>query len=355
MNRTTLRLMILLSMAGVLAAQDSGARLIAIFPYGDAEGSLKREEAFARYAIPDMLRVDIAERGRFSLVEKAAVDAALSASGGESGEGGASQETLAAAARALGADHYIWGYIGSMGDGLAVFHNLVETESGKTLHAAFARLPSGQGVFDAAEASIHEFSAWINADLPERAPEIVYVEKEVIVERPASPPPKAAPGGLAIGADFSYRFFVFEFADWLRPAPRAGLSLDLAEDRKGSRLGFLIETSPLFQDEGSVMDLDGITIIQFSLYARASFALGIARGLEARLGAMAGTGFFAGYVPPDVIAYFRPSLAIEANVEYRPTQRLGIGLGARAEATFFAWQANHMLEIAPAIYVRYLP
>jgi hypothetical protein len=349
-------LILALSCALPLAAQEEpGARLIAVFPYGDSGGFLRKEDAFARYAIPDMIRLNIAKQGRFDAAPKAAVDKALADSGADA-EGEASQEGMRAAAIALGADHYVWGYIGSLGDGIGVFHRIVETESGRTVHESFGRLPAGEGIFDAIERSVGEFSAWINADLPVRGPDIVYVEKEVIVEKPAGPPPESDPGrGLGIGVDVSYRFFAFQFASWIRPAPRAGLELDLAENRRGARLGFIIESSPLFQASGGLMVLGGVTVLQTSLFARLCFSLPITAGLEARLAAMAGASFFAGYVSPQPIAYLRPSFAIAACLQYRPLHRLAIGLEARAEITPYAWGSSHMIDFAPVLALRFFP
>lgn len=344
----------LLGLAAVgpaLRAQEapSGARLIAVFAYGDPGGFLSSQDAFARYAIPDMIRSRISRDGRFALADKAACDAAL-ARAGAGGE--ATEEQMRAAAIELGADHFIWGYIGSLGDGIGVFHRVVETGSGRTAHESYGRLPSGPGIFDALEESVGELEAWIAADLPLRGPDVVYVEKEVVVEKPAA----AKDGrGLGIGAEASYRFFILQFSDWVRPAPRAGLSLDLKEGPGGFRLGFLIESSPLFQVDGGLMVMGGITVLQTSLDARVSVALPIAAGLSFRGAVLAGAGFFAGYVSPQAIAYVRPAAGLSAGIEWLPLRDLAIGLECRAEATPFAWGGAAMVELAPVLYLRYLP
>jgi hypothetical protein len=349
-------LFILVSGGPSLAAQSAepgpraaGAKLIAVFAYGDSGGFLKREDAFARYAIPDMIRSGISQEGRFSLADKAACDDAL-AKAGAAGE--ATEEQMRAAARDLGADHFIWGYIGSLGDGIGVFHRVVETESGLTLHESFGRLPSGQGIFDALEKSVGELQAWIATDLPLRGPDVVYVEKEVVVEKPAAPKDG---GGLGIGADASYRFFILQFADWLRPAPRAGLSLDLKEWPGRIRLGFLVESSPLFQVNGGLMVMGGVTVLQTSIDARASLSLPIAKGLAFRCAALAGASFFAGYVSPQVIAYVRPTAALSACLEWSPARDFALALECRAEVTPYAWGNAAMVDVSPGLYLRYLP
>jgi len=330
--------------AAALCAQNaapSGAKLIAVFAYADPGGFLKREDAFARYAIPDMIRAGIGKEGRFGLADKAA---------GAAGE--ATEEQMRAAAREVGADHFVWGYIGSLDGGIGVFHRVVETESGRTVHESFGRLPSGEGIFDALEKSVGDLQAWIAADLPLRGPEVVYVEKEIVVEKPVAPKDDR---GLGIGADASYRFFVLQFADWLRPAPRAGLSLDLKEGPGRFRLGFLIESSPLFQVDGDLMVMGGITVLQTSLGLRASFAFPIATGLAFRCSALAGASFFAGYVAPKGIAYVRPTGALSASLEWLPSRDFALGLECRAEATPFAWGGAAMADIAPVAYLRFLP
>lgn len=353
-----------ISKAFALAAQESptasdrtptGAKRIVVFPYGDPGGFLKPKDAFARYAIPDMIRMELSRQGRFEIVDKEKGDAALEASG-EGPEADASPERMRAAALALGADHFVWGSIGSLDGGIGVFHRIAESGNGAIVHESFARLPADEGIFDALQRSVGELGAWIEAGLPLRGPDVVYVEKEVIVERPApGPEARKKDTGLGIGVDASYRFYAPPFSSWIRPAPRAGLSLDLPADAHRLNLGFSLESSPLFQASGGLMVLGGVTVLQTSLLARLSYAPRLVPSLEARLRASAGGSFFAGFVSPQAIAYFRPSLGVAAGIEWHPLARLGLGIEARAEFTPWAWGSSSMLDIAPTLSIRYYP
>ncbi len=341
-------------------AEQALARVIAVFPYGAREGALRPEHAFAAYAVPDMLRVNIAARGRFLLCEKFAVEEAykkLSAAAGESGPG---MEALRAAAKALGADHFIWGYLISTGSDLGLYQELVETETGATRHMVFSRLPSNSMIFDEAEASAREFAAAIDARLEVRPPDIVYVEKEVIVERevpvervveiqaPASVEPR-----LTVAGNLSCRFFYLAFGQWLRPALRAGIEISGKETAKGFGLGFLLESSPLIQKTGVAFVANGITVLQTSALVQAAWKLRLSPAFIARIGVSAGASIFAGYVSPQVVAYIRPEAGLRSEIQWNPTKFFGMDLGARAGLVMAAWDGNQMLDLAPFAGIRF--
>jgi hypothetical protein len=358
-----------------LGAQDAqpaaGVRRIAIFPYSLREGALRPEHDFARYAIPDILRVAISDAGRFSLVERANIDAAL-ASSALAHPADPDPAELAAIAAGLGADHFIWGYLVSAGEGLRLFQHIAESDSGKILRMEWAALPADQGLFDAAAERAQAFAALIDSELPLRGPDVVYVDRTVVVEKevpvPAPEPavadeaaggePRALedkPSGFSIQADFDYRFFFPPFYAWVRPAPRLGVLFSFASSPAGPGLGLALDASPLYQEGDRLFGVTGVTVIQAGFLLDAFWPLDLGPAFSLRLGALGGGQLFAGLVSSQVVAYVRPELGIRADLEWKALPWLRPGIGLRAGIVFNAWGKEPMLEAAPRLFLRFLP
>lgn len=360
--RTIAAILLIMSALAPLEAQDAapkpaGARLIAVFPYEAQDGALRPEHAFAGYAIPDMLRVNIAEGGRFMLCDKTLTEAAFASARGPSGEAPGAQ-ALRDAARGLGADHFVWGYLVSASEELSVYQELIETESGSSVHASIARLPADSQIFDAAAESAREFAAWIGESLETRGPEIVYVDKEVVVEKPVVVEkevpvdryvevPVRVSSGLSLSVDSGYRIFLPPFSSWLRPALRLGAAFDFKESKGGWGLGIALDSSPLVQKTGAIFAPDGIAILQASLLMTLSKRIALGKNLGLSLAAGAGGTAIAGLVSPQVVGYLRPEISLRADLDWALLPWLSLRPGLRAGAVFWAWQSDTMLDLEP--------
>ncbi len=322
-----------------------GARLIAVFPYLAKEGALLPEHGFAAYAVPDMLRVGIATEGRFALCEKDEVEGAFAAAQGDLASPDTSQRSaLIRAALALGADHFVWGYLISSGEALSIYQELVETESGRSLHISFTSLPSGPEIFDAAQKSATDFSAWIASDLPLRQTQVLYLDKEVIVERPVR-----APSGIELSLGADYRFFFLSFEEWLRPTPRFFFSAKLPPNKKGYALSLAIESSPLLQRAQGIFIAEGITVLHTALLLGASRSFRPHQRLSVNLGAQLGAALFAGYVSPRGVAYLRPEAAINLDLGWNIQAWLSLNLGLHSHLVPYAYGSSPMLDLAPRL------
>ncbi len=115
------------------APYTGNAGRLAVLPYFAPPGSLPPEYAFSVFTVTDVIRLTLLEQDRFALVEKSEIDAAANALGLP--DNWPEEELLCIQlSREASADYLIRGYVAWMGDALKVFHILIDTASGRTLH-----------------------------------------------------------------------------------------------------------------------------------------------------------------------------------------------------------------------------
>ncbi len=71
------------------------------------------------------------------------------------------------------------------------------------------------------------------------------------------------------------------------------------------------------------------------------------------LSAMAGPAVVFGLVSPEVISYFRPTVAAGVDVVMFPQSAFSVTLGCAASATFNIYAQLHMLALEPRILARF--
>lgn len=336
-----------------------GARAIAVFPLAAPEGSLRPEHAFARFAVPDMLRQGLVENGGYLSPDAAAVNLALAEHPVAAGDPDRTDGAAAwlPAARALGADHFIWGYLVSTGEGLGVFVFLVDTSSGETVHRDWRTLAGGQTIFDEAADFARGFSDWIHDAVPLR-PEVIYVDRPTLVPaKPLEEPQKPLPrNSVSAGAEF--RFFLPPFSNWLQPAvrPVVDLSLGLA-DPTVFALGLSLSAGPLSQKGSGLFGAaegSSISVVQASLLLDGTLHLRLANTLLAQASVEAGVAVIAGAVSGRFISYVRPEAGLVLGLEWRPLAWFALAAAAHAALVPWAWEDNIMVDISPRIVLRFL-
>jgi hypothetical protein len=343
------------------AAPDNalGARAIAVFPLDAPEGSLRPEHAFARFTVPDMLRQGLAETGGYACPDAAAVSEALREWPPAAGQDTpASGSAWLPAARALEADHFIWGYLVSTGESLGVFIFLADSASGQTVLSAWRTLASDQSIFDAAAAFAGEFSDRIRDAVPLRR-EVVYIDRPAETEprHPIEDIPIPLPrNSLAAGAEF--RFFLPPFSSWLEPAIRPVVNLQLGlSDPALFHLGLSLAASPLTQKGNSLFGSAGassVSVVHASMLLDAAFSLPLAETLQFETAVQAGVALIAGSVSPRFISYVRPEAGLLAGMVWRPLPWFALSAALRAAVVPWAWEDNVMVDLSPRLVLRFL-
>jgi hypothetical protein len=329
------------------APSADGLRRVVVFPYLDQNGSLPAEQRFALFTVPDMVRITLMEDAGLDLVEKADLESAQALSA-EALDGETARRSLATR---LGADHYVWGYLVSAGGKLSVFHHIVDTASGRTVHMQFDSLTADAAIFDTLAASAQGFANWIRRSLPSRLVEPVIVEKtverDVLVDRPV-PLPASERGALALGGDL--QFFVGELEPYLNLTGGGTLSYTFGKGAlEPLRFGLRIDLGFLRQKNDGLFGAGAIAIINPSLDLLLAWPIGLGGGFAFVPELDAGASVIFGRVNDSLISYVRPQVALDLALRLDIVPEFQVAAGLRVAAVFWAWQSQTMLSLMPFI------
>ena len=336
-----------------------GIRTVAVFTYLDPSGSLAPEQAFARFAVPDVIRLTLMEDPDLILIEKSAIDAALAANprGGPAADSLEGEEARRGIARDTGADHYIWGYLVPSAGHLAVLQFVVDVESGKTIHMRQDAFADGQAIFDEVAASARSFASWVRSSIPPRAVEPIVIVKEIPVETPVERtvdriverlvPVEISPRDRAtLGIGASALVFAGSLAPSLMPTGEFGLAF--AFGRSPSHpLRFGLRTEMALIRQTASAPGGSITVLEPSLAGLATWPIELGRELSFVPEFDAGATMVFGKVNDSLVAYLRPRLGLEASLAGGPLPTLPLAIGVRFSAVFWAWGNETLWEILP--------
>jgi hypothetical protein len=342
--------------SGRPAAAADGLKRALVFPYLDQDGSLGADQRFALYAVPDMVRITLMEDPELVLVEKAEMEGLPDAPAAQASENGRRE-----LARRLGADHYVWGYLVQSAGKLTVFHHIVDTASGRTVHMQYDSLPADAGIFDSLADSARDFAAWIRRSLPPRReePRVVVetvektVEREVPVDRPV-PLAAADRGALTFGGNLV--FIVGELAPYLETTGAVHLAYTFGKGLiEPLRFGLRIDVGLLRQKGGSIFGGGSIDILNPSLDLSLAWPLVLGGGISLVPELDGGASVIFGRVNDSLISYVRPQLGLDLALRAEIVPEFQIGAGFRAAAVFAAWQTQTMVCLSPFVDLVFRP
>ncbi len=336
------------------AQEADGPATIAVFPYFSPDPAIAEGFAYALYAVPDLLRERLMADPRFAVAGRAAVDAAIAAEGFKA-DAAAVDAGRQAVARRCGADYFIWGYILRSGEGLRVFHALVEVETGRTLHLVNRVLPEGPELIDAMSDSVLALHDWTKAGLeplhrPERIVEkTVVVEKTLVVKETQTLVRKV---GLSLSPSISYLLFPWSFSADLRPVPAAGLEVSWTPGN-GSPFdaGLDLQFSTLRNKDGA--GISAIDVIMLPVLAEAGLRWMPSERFGLRAAAAGGFSLIFGRVNAILMDYPRPLISARVDAEWQPSQGFSARAGARLYYGFGFYSDQDMLFLAPEAAVAF--
>jgi hypothetical protein len=324
---------------------------LVVLPYFTPPGSLPPEYAFSVFTVTDVIRLTLLEQNRFALVEKSEIDTADNAL--ELPDDWPEDELLCVQlSLEVHADYLIRGYVAWMGDALKVFHILIDVASGRTLHMSERVLGSGPAIVKEIEDSARDFSLYVSRVLPDRKPETVIVETEKIVVQERvirERNPYSLEAGLAVSVP------LLNMAQYL--APSYGLRLGFFSSLPalpGLELGVGVQLHLLDQKQAFFIESgQNIDVLFVPVYLTGRWRV-FEKGIAAlELSSMVGPAIVFGLVSPEVISYFRPTLAAGMDMVMFPQSAFSVSLGCVASATFYIYEQLHMFALEPRMLVRY--
>lgn len=365
-KKNSISLFIILFMFISAASLSAGGGRIVVFPYFAAPGEVSGEWDYALFLVPDMIKINLMESQRFSIVETGEIDEAADALGLEDWyiQDG---DLCAGAAEYLDTDYYIRGYLYSDEQQLMVVHTVVSAAEGKVLHIQKQKLPEGRQMLQLLEDSSEMFAEWLNKELPDTKPEVVVIERETIIENEkivevpvevtveVPVVVEAERVDFQLSAGTGYHFYQAGSSQYLEPNLSFNLEFQFQHpDWKIFSTGFCLLFEALNEKDAfyaySEQDID-VVLIPFLLEGRFSLPLNSVVGLEGGLGL--GGALIFGFVEPDVFASFRPSVAADAGLVLFPSSMISIGLSGGFSATFYAYEQIHLFTVYPAVNIEF--
>ena len=336
------------------AADDPGYEegrggVVAVFPYFTADGTAAESE-YAVFMVPDMIKIKLSESARFILLDPVELENAVTNLTLKN-EYYREEASCLAAARAAGTDYYIRGYLYSAGEDLSVVHTVVSTAEGRVLHMEKQKLPRNRELVELLEKSSELFADWINRKLPDPEPDVVVIERETVIEVPVEQ--EEVNFTLTTGA--AYRFYLSESAQYLRPNLGADIEfLFSLPSWRYSSVGFRLAFDLLNQKESFYQSSNqDITVLHMPIMLSGRLSLPVLPFLAVDGGLDLGGAMIFGFVQPEVIANFRPSVAADAGLLFFPDSMVSIGIYGAGAASFYVHGDLLLLSAAPSVKINF--
>lgn len=306
---------------------------LVIFPYFSPDPAVEKAYGYALFAVPDLIRESLAKEVRFRLVSDNGPPVA------------ALPERRLERARDLKTDFFLWGYVLRTTAGLKVFHNIMATETGESVHFESEVLPPGEALIDTMEASSRHFADWIVLQLPEKTPLVQTVEKTVVVEKVVE---RLVEVPFMPTVTMETAFGVLTFAEGFNSvfAGTGLLKLDASFPLKGVTWFQWGASSRLFsvKDSGNQEAAPNLSldVLYFPVLAFAGLKANLWDVMELGWDLKAGASFLFGRYNGTTVNLMRPSWGTGVSMELFPKFKLSAKAGFEYLATWIDFKGFYL-------------